>query len=320
MSKNGFSYYKAETDRFLDIKIKRLKKRYGCDGYAVYQYALNEIYRVEGCYIRWTEDQMFDCSDYWTIDEVRVQEVIDYCAEIGLFDTLIWKNQGILTARSIQNRYLDICKVSKKKIYIPMEIMLVEPQQEMKRPEPLPLFDATTEGQSASGMNGKNKSDEERNAPTVVSGTFRNTTETFRNTPECSGKFPEKIDKEKKSKENPSSVPPACSGVLSEEEAKRIVSSAMAIPSGTNNENGGKAEEKPRNVQGLLAALKPFNLTSPELEEVLQLSGHGELGNPVWAIIAEIRTSKRIKMPRLFLLSRLRGAVGLVVSSKAHAS
>ena len=31
MSKNGFSYYKAETDRFQDIKIKRLKKKYGCD-------------------------------------------------------------------------------------------------------------------------------------------------------------------------------------------------------------------------------------------------------------------------------------------------
>lgn len=44
MSKNGFSYYKAETDRFQDIKIKRLKKKYGCDGYADYQYALNEIY------------------------------------------------------------------------------------------------------------------------------------------------------------------------------------------------------------------------------------------------------------------------------------
>ena len=28
MSKNGFSYYKAETDRFQDIKIKRLKKKY----------------------------------------------------------------------------------------------------------------------------------------------------------------------------------------------------------------------------------------------------------------------------------------------------
>lgn len=29
MSKNGFSYYKAETDRFQDIKIKRLKRNTG---------------------------------------------------------------------------------------------------------------------------------------------------------------------------------------------------------------------------------------------------------------------------------------------------
>lgn len=27
MAKQGFSYYKAETDRFQDIKIKRLKKK-----------------------------------------------------------------------------------------------------------------------------------------------------------------------------------------------------------------------------------------------------------------------------------------------------
>nr|WP_044656967.1 hypothetical protein [Bacteroides acidifaciens] len=29
MAKTGLSYYQAETDRFQDIKVKRLKKRYG---------------------------------------------------------------------------------------------------------------------------------------------------------------------------------------------------------------------------------------------------------------------------------------------------
>ena len=33
MAKTGLSYYQAETDRFQDIKVKRLKKRYGCEGY-----------------------------------------------------------------------------------------------------------------------------------------------------------------------------------------------------------------------------------------------------------------------------------------------
>lgn len=141
MSKNGFSYYKAETHRFQDIKIKRLKKKYGCDGYAVYQYALNEIYRVEGAYIRWTEDQLFDCADYWDMDEARVKEIIGYCAEVCLFDPVMWKTQCILTSRAIQSRYLDICKISKKKSYIPLEILLVEPEQPMREPVAMPLFE-----------------------------------------------------------------------------------------------------------------------------------------------------------------------------------
>ena len=144
MSKNGFSYYKAETDRFQDIKIKRLKKKYGCDGYAVYQYALNEIYRVDGSYIRWTSDQHFDCADYWGINEERVEEIVDYCAEIGLFDPVVWRTQCILTSRAIQSRYIDICKLAKKKIYIPLEILLVESEQPLREPVAMPLFETET--------------------------------------------------------------------------------------------------------------------------------------------------------------------------------
>lgn len=311
MSKNGFNYYKAETDRYQDIKIKRLKKRYGCDGYAVYQYALNEIYRVEGCYIRWTEDQHFDCADYWGLPEARVKDIIDYCAEICLFNTLIWQKQCILTARAIQSRYLDICKVSKKKAYIPMEIILVEPQQEMKQPEPMPLFCVEAEVQPAAGM--------EQNAPMAETG-FASAPEGFANTPENSGNLPKEIDKEKKIKTNPPSIPPICSKELSEEEAKELLRSVRL------ERNGGiypaqvaappLPPDKPRNPHGLMEALKSFGLSQVELEEVLRLSRHGEIDNPVWGILNEIRTSKKIKFPRLFLLSRLRGAMGEVVNGK----
>ena len=78
MSK-GFNYYKADTDRFQDIKIKRLKKQFGPEGYCVYQYALNEIYRVDGCFLQWTADHVFDCAEYWGITEDRVNEIIKYC-------------------------------------------------------------------------------------------------------------------------------------------------------------------------------------------------------------------------------------------------
>ena len=48
-NKTGFPFYAADTDRFQDLRIKRLKKDMGCDGFAVYEYILNEIYRVKGC-------------------------------------------------------------------------------------------------------------------------------------------------------------------------------------------------------------------------------------------------------------------------------
>lgn len=283
MSKNGFSYYKAETDRFQDIKIKRLKKKYGCDGYAVYQYALNEIYRVEGAYIRWTEDQLFDCADYWDMNEARVKEIIGYCAEVCLFDPVMWKTQCILTSRAIQSRYLDICKISKKKSYIPLEILLVEPEQPMREPVAMPLFEG---GAGAAEHDTPNQA-------TLAEQKFRSTPETFQNTQESSGNIPEKTDKEKKikekqNKENSSSTPPQPSGALTEE------------------------EEKQRNPQGLINTLRPYNLSQRELEEVLQLSRHGEIGNPVWSILAEMHGNKRLKMPRLFLLKRLRDAMGLV--------
>lgn len=64
MSRSGSSYYKAKTDHFQDIKIKCLEKKHGCDGYAVYQYTLNEIYRTDGSYIRRTEGQLLGYADY----------------------------------------------------------------------------------------------------------------------------------------------------------------------------------------------------------------------------------------------------------------
>lgn len=138
MAKQGFSYYKAETDRFQDIKIKRLKKRYQCTGYAVYQYVLNEIYRVRGYCLKFSEDHLFDVSEYWGIDEELVTEIIGYCAEIGLFSATMWQGKGVLTARSIQARYIDICKVCKKTPVIEEELRLVAPEQAAPAPPPLP--------------------------------------------------------------------------------------------------------------------------------------------------------------------------------------
>ena len=48
-TKTGFSFYSVDTDRYQDRKIKRLKKAFGCNGIAVYDYLLCEVYRDKGC-------------------------------------------------------------------------------------------------------------------------------------------------------------------------------------------------------------------------------------------------------------------------------
>ena len=120
--KIGLEYYSADTDRFQDIRIKRLKKDFGCDGFAVYEYILNEIYRVKGCFLAWDESTAFDVAEYWGLKETKVNEIVRYCCAVGLFDKALLSNGSVLSSPSIQSRYVDMCiRAKRKSIIIPEE-------------------------------------------------------------------------------------------------------------------------------------------------------------------------------------------------------
>ena len=112
------SYYSVDTDRYQDIRIKRLKKGMGCKGIAVYDYILCETYRVRGCYLEWDENTAFDVADYFGLDENLVKEIVKYCAAVGLFSKELLQ-RGIITSLSIQRRYVEMCARTKRKITIP---------------------------------------------------------------------------------------------------------------------------------------------------------------------------------------------------------
>lgn len=131
-NKTGFSFYNADTDRFQDIKIKRLKKDLRCDGFAVYEYILNEIYRVKGCFLEWDESTAFDVADYWGLKENVVNEIITYCCAVGLFDKELLSCERIITSPSIQSRYIDMCiRAKRKDIKIPEKYLIV-PEEYIK--------------------------------------------------------------------------------------------------------------------------------------------------------------------------------------------
>lgn len=124
--KTGLLYYNADTDRFQDVRIRRLKKDMGCDGFAVYEYILNEIYRVRGCFLVWDESTAFDVAEYWGLKETKVNEIVRYCCAVGLFNKALLSNGNVLTSSSIQSRYVNMCiRAKRKEIIIPEQFNIL---------------------------------------------------------------------------------------------------------------------------------------------------------------------------------------------------
>lgn len=125
-SKTGLNFFTIDTDRYQDIRIKRLKKDNGCDGIAVYDYILCEIYRVKGYFLVWDESSAFDVAEYFGLKETKVQGIVQFCAAVGLFDKALL-SRGIITSASIQQRYLTMCaRANRKGVHILTEYNLIE--------------------------------------------------------------------------------------------------------------------------------------------------------------------------------------------------
>ena len=125
--KTGFIYYSVETDRYQDMRIKRLKREFKCNGIAIYDYILCEIYRTNGYFLEWNEDMLFDVSDYFNLDETPIQNIINYCADLGLFDKNILDTKKTLTSPSIQRRFVEWSKKAKRvNFHIKDDISLIK--------------------------------------------------------------------------------------------------------------------------------------------------------------------------------------------------
>lgn len=309
MAKTGLSYYQAETDRFQDIKVKRLKKRYGCEGYAVYQYIQNEIYRVEGCYIRFTDDQLFDVSEYWGIEEQRVEKIIEYCTEVELFDTITWHTNHVLTSVDIQQRYLEICRRAKKKIVLPEDIRLVEIQDapsgmdSAPLPAPLPLFSGQEiETKTGEAVYGSPQIDARRE---TAAGTGKETAtaagissgaiipQSSAETPETPRNSAEKRHKEKESKENSPSIPRTIPPARDDEDKVSLSpdgnrGNVSAESCGKRPEHGGEYRLK---LQRLGETCYNLGCSKGDVHKVLMIENIAMDDSPIWQLIEELKAS-----------------------------
>ena len=112
--KQGFNYFSLDVDIFSDIKIRKLIKNHSGRALSVYICVLAFIYR-NGYYVLNDEDFGFIVSEQ-TGDKVEfIEAVLDYCVKVGLFSAEMFE-QGVYTSKGVQERYLAMCKESRRNI------------------------------------------------------------------------------------------------------------------------------------------------------------------------------------------------------------
>lgn len=122
--KTGLNYFPKDVDYYDDFKIMDLLNDYGPLGQTIYDVVLAQIYR-EGYYLEAPLDKLAAkvvrvIGNRWVKDKSLVLQVIQYCADIGLFDKDLLM-QSVITSVGIQRRYSEVTvrnKVNKDRYWL----------------------------------------------------------------------------------------------------------------------------------------------------------------------------------------------------------
>lgn len=113
MPKVGLDFFGLDVNFLSHIKIRRIVRACGLKSVPVLIQLLSNIYKYKGYYIEWSEDECFAIADDIGIAERAVQEIVNKSLQVGLFNSEMFNNYGILTSKRIQQQYFEA--VSKRK-------------------------------------------------------------------------------------------------------------------------------------------------------------------------------------------------------------
>jgi len=112
----GLPFFKKDTSFYDDLKIIDLLNEYGPVGCTIYDCILCMIYR-NGYYLEIDSDKLAlavirTIGNKWVKNKSFVIQVVHYCADIGLFDNDLLR-QDIITSAGLQRRYSDVTSRNK---------------------------------------------------------------------------------------------------------------------------------------------------------------------------------------------------------------
>nr|DAX40318.1 MAG TPA: protein of unknown function (DUF4373) [Caudoviricetes sp.] len=142
-NKIGLGYFPIDVDLFQDIRIRKLIKYQSGKAITVYALLLCLIYQ-RGYYMRWDEELPFIISEQTGFEEAYILEVIKSCMALGLFSKKLYDEEQVITSKGIQERYLYICKLLKRRVGI-TEYSLIDEEKELVTSEETGVISGKTE-------------------------------------------------------------------------------------------------------------------------------------------------------------------------------
>ena len=114
--KKGLVYFYKDVHDWDDFKIIDLVGEYGPLGFAVYDVVLCEVYK-NGYYLEIPLEKLASyviraIGNRWIREKSFVLQVVQYCADIGLFDEALL-SQSVITSAEIQKHYSEVTGRSK---------------------------------------------------------------------------------------------------------------------------------------------------------------------------------------------------------------
>ena len=176
ISKPGLDYFPLDVNFLQDRKVRRISCRHHAAGIAALTSLLCLIYKEKGYYVLWNKDTLFDIAQEACCEEEKMQAIIDDCLSVGLFDTYIYKEYGVLTSQAIQEQYHKIIIDSRRKYKLPLENfwMIKEEKEANDNEEETKETKERKETKETKGENGEqtNESAANPNKFAVSSGKF----------------------------------------------------------------------------------------------------------------------------------------------------
>lgn len=261
MTYGGMLYFPLKVNIFEEIAIELVEAKFGLKGTTAVMKLLCKIYKENGYYLKWDEEQctLFANKAGKDISEEEMQGIVRILTEKGFFDLATYQDKQILTSLEIQKVWLEATKRRKRD------------------PAALPYMLVKTEEKK------EDKGEDAHNENSNCTQNEGNCIQPADNLPEnaCnSGQSKVEQSKANESKALPPSIPPKGEG------GGKEFFSSFDIP-------GYAYNKKTHNLECLMLELKQLHITdADEVQKILRLSDYGRLGGTFWKIVHDTNWNK----------------------------